>query len=376
MGSITKITICCALILVVLISGCKNPLVVSAYIYLVQQSNPDKAKEVLDKALEQNPNDPEAHYVMGMVHLAKFQYVDMVASFKRSLELSSKFKTSIDTILFNQWRGFYTNALVKFDSLDYDATLENLGTAVMIFPNRYETYYLIGMTYESIDSMEAAAENYQKAIEKNTDEKNLNLYYNLANTLFRLEKWDESLNYSQIVSDEATADIIAADLLIADLLPKDSLVADSLAAVTATLKELQMDAVKISAVSLSNLERPGDALAIYNEIIAASPDDPNPVFDRALLHIEMGDTTRAIQDFENVVSLDPNDIDALKQLGWFYLEGGTFIDYQLALDYYQKAYALYPDQYIINRGIGVVLVKLERVEEAHEYLERAKELRQ
>ncbi len=89
----------------------------------------------------------------------------------------------------------------------------------------------------------------------------------------------------------------------------------------------------------------------------------------------MGYTTEAIKDFENVTTLNPNDIDALKQLGWFYLEGGTFIDYQKALDYYQKAYELSPDQYIINRGIGVALVKLERVEEAHEYYERAKELK-
>lgn len=348
MGSITKAIIYCLLILTVLIIGCKSPYVSSANIYLDQQKNADKAEEVLLQALQQNPNDPEAHFLMGRVHLMKGRYQEMIASFDRSLELSSKFENRINDICMDQWHGFYSKAVDHFNERDYEAALDNLNTADMIYPVRYETYLLMGMIYEHEEDWESATESYQYAVEKNTGKKNLNLYYNLANSLFRMDKWEESLEYAQVVADEATAD---------------------------SLFDLQMDAVKICAVSLSNLGRPSEALEIYNDIIIASPNDPNPVFDRALLYIDLGDTAQAIEDFEYVISMNPEDIDALKQLGWFYLEGGTFNDYAKALDYYQRAYALDPDQYIINRGVGIALVRLERVDEAQEYLERAKELK-
>ena len=158
MSSMTKITICCVLILTVLISGCRSPFVTGAYID-IQNGDPDKAQGNLDRALEQNPNDPEAHFLMGKVHLMKARYPEMMASFDRSRELSKSFQGKIDVICEDQWRGFYKNAIEKFDSLDYDATLENLRTAELIYPARYETYYLIGMTYEIIDYLKTAAEN-------------------------------------------------------------------------------------------------------------------------------------------------------------------------------------------------------------------------
>jgi tetratricopeptide (TPR) repeat protein len=347
MHSITRLFALLAMVLMVLMVGCKSPYVSSANIYLDQQNNPDKAEGSLQKALEQNPNDPEAHFLMGRVHRIRGDYGEMAASFNRSLELSNAFKGRIDQIREDVWMDLYnSDAVEKFNEADYESAIEALELAVVVLPTRWETYNLMAIAYENIDNPEKAAEQYQKAIDYRKDEKDLNLYYNLANVLYRLKRYEEANDYARVVAEET---------------PDDS---------------LRLDAAKISAVALGNLGRSGEALAIYNEIIQSSPNDPNPYFDRAILHMELGDTNSAVADLEKVVELDPDDADALKQLGLIYLESVDYIDYRKALDYYMRANELQPHTYIVVRGIGKALVNLDRAEEASVYLKEATALLQ
>jgi tetratricopeptide (TPR) repeat protein len=86
------------------------------------------------------------------------------------------------------------------------------------------------------------------------------------------------------------------------------------------------------------------------------------------------DTSLAVQGFQKTIELNPDDLDAMKQLGLIYIDGGTYIDYTKALDYYQRANAIEPHSYNTVRGIGKALVKLGRAEEAAPYLEEAAQL--
>lgn len=346
MGNVAKIFFIFLLLLLVVITGCKSPWVSSANIYLDQQNNPDKAEEALRKALEQNPNDAEAHFLMGRVHLVKERYAEMAASFNRSLEISPKFEDQIEDIRERQWRNLYNDGGVgKFNERDYEGAIESLELAAVVSPSHWENYYLMGMAFESLRDYKQSAEKYRKATELQTGPKEFNLYYNLSNVLFQLEEYEECNRYAKAIIDETTED------------------------------SLRLEAVKISAGALSKLDRSKDAMEMYDQIILASPDDPDPYYDRALLNMEVADTTSAIRDFQRVVELNADDLDALRQLGLIHLDGGTFIDYAKALDYYQKAYALeQPHSYNTVRGIGMALVRLDRAEEATPYLEEATEL--
>ena len=212
MGSLTKILFLLIIITMVVFSGCKSPWVSSANIYLDQQNNPDKAEEALQQALEQNPNDPEAHFLMGRVHRIKERYVEMAASFDRSLEISSRFKSRIDDIRERVWREMYNNQGVpQFNEGDYEETIRSMETADIVMPNRWETYNLMGMAYDGLKDHEQAAATYRKSVELQTGPKNFDLYYRLAVVLFQLEEYEECYEYTKTVIDESTDEALRQD---------------------------------------------------------------------------------------------------------------------------------------------------------------------
>jgi len=342
MSSIIRILGCLAILSMIVITGCRSPLVTSGHIYIEQQNNPDKAREVLAQAIQQNPNDPEAHFLMGKVHWLKQEYPEMVASFDRSLELSNQFKGEISEIRDDLWKNLYNDGGVKrFNTKDFQGAIQALDTAAIVEPNRWEAYYLSGLAYENLEKPESAAEQYRKAISIQTGTKSLDPVYNLANILFQMKQYEECLPYAQTVINESKDDT------------------------------MRLDAVKISASALGHLNRPADALKMYDRIIESAPNDPNPYYDRALLSLDLSDTTQAIKDFEKAVALNPKDVDAMEQLGLIYLESTGFLDYAKALVVFQNANTIKPHTYIFVRGIGKALVRLDRSEEAAPYLEEA-----
>jgi tetratricopeptide (TPR) repeat protein len=350
MGAIPKafLALLVVLMIAVAIVGCRNPMVTSARIYLMQQNNPDKAEAVLQKALQQNPNDPEALYLMGKVYQAKEEYRLMADYFDRSLNVSDLYKADIEKSRDDVWTQIYNGDGVKsFNSGDYHETIASMRLAAVVLPDRWETYNLMGLSYDDLNELDSAATSYKKAADlqpEQPDKRNYGIYYRLANVLFREKKYSEANNYAKIVVSGALSD------------------------------SLRLDAVEISARALSALDSAEAAMKMYDEIVKAYPDNPDAYYDRALLQMELADTSAAIADYQKVLELNPNDLDAMKHLGMLYLEGGTFVDYSKALQYYQKANELEPHNYNTVRGIIISLVRLGRVDEAKPYQDEASEL--
>jgi tetratricopeptide (TPR) repeat protein len=350
MGTIPKaffVLLVVSMIMVAFI-GCKNPMVTSANIYLFQQNNPDKAEEVLKQALAQNPNDPEALYLMGKVYQAKEEYAKMADYFDRSLQVSEQFKADIEKSRDDVWTQLYNkDGVENVNSGDFAAAVKAMQLAAIVLPTRWETYSLMGIAYDGLDELDSSATSYKKAVELQPNEpekKNYYVYYRLANILFREKKYEEANEYAMTVVNETKVD------------------------------SLRLDAVEISARALSALDSSAAALKMYDEIIKSLPDDPDAYYDRALLQIELADTAAAINDFNRVLDLNPDDLDAMKHLASLYLEGGSFVDYAKALDYYQKINKIQPHEYLTVRGIIISLVRLGRADDAKAYQEEATQL--
>jgi tetratricopeptide (TPR) repeat protein len=342
MSLITKILCCLAILSMIVVIGCRNPYVTAAHIDLEQLNNPDKALEDLNQALKQNPNDPEAFFLLGKVYWIRKEYSQMMEFFNKSLQLSDGYKSQIDEICDDLWKNLYNDEGVKrFNSRDYLGCIQALDTAAIVLPHRWETYYLEGLAYENLEQRETAAEKYRKAVEVQTGTIDLGPVYNLANVLFQLKQYEECLRYAQLIINDSKDD------------------------------SMRLDAVKISASALGHLKRPADAVKMYDRIIDSEPDDADPYYDRAILFLELGDTTKAIADFEKTLALDPKDLDAMEQLGLIYLESTDYLDYAKALAIFQKANEMQPHTYSFVRGIGKALVRLDRSEEAAPYLEEA-----
>lgn len=353
MGHITKILCALLVISTVVFFGCKSPWVSSAIIYMDQQNNPDKALESLQRALEQNPNDPEVYYLMGRAYLKKGMYKEMVDAFDYSLALALTFQTDIQGYREGVWNDIYNNQGIKdLREHKYEETVQSMETAALVLPTKWETYNVLALAYDALGKLDSADAMYNKAIALQPETKKYDLYCRLAYVQLQEKKYQASNDNAVVVINGTTDD------------------------------SLREDAVEISARALTFMGRTQEALTMFDQMIKARPGNPDAYYDRGVLHLEIKDTANAIVDFQKVLDFEPKDFDVLKRLGLIFLDGGSFIDYQKALDYYQRARELIQDnqgtlgdRYNIARGIGKALVNLGRAEDATPYLNEAKELR-
>jgi tetratricopeptide (TPR) repeat protein len=166
---------------------------------------------------------------------------------------------------------------------------------------------------------------------------------------------------------------------------------------------------------LLQMQQPDEAMRLFDEALAATPDDPtlhaahvqlyvllaqNAVergaldeaekllgegldryaddgalrYSQALLYEDQGRNKKAVEVLENLVDDSPDDPALLNALG--YLLTDQFERHEEARGYIQKALALNPDSPAIIDSMGWVLFKLGDLRGALDYLERAYRLEQ
>jgi tetratricopeptide (TPR) repeat protein len=161
---------------------------------------------------------------------------------------------------------------------------------------------------------------------------------------------------------------------------------------------------------LLQMEQPGEAMKLFDEALAASPDDPtlhaahvqlyvllvqsavergaldeaeellgqgleryegdsSLRYSQALLYEDQGRNKKAVDTLERLVDDSPDDPALLNALG--YLLTDQFDRHEEARGYIQKALAMNPDSPAIIDSMGWVLYKLGDLRAALDYLERA-----
>ncbi len=116
--------------------------------------------------------------------------------------------------------------------------------------------------------------------------------------------------------------------------------------------------------------QPGDAARdLYSAGLSLLPDDPQLLYARALEYANAGDTVAAEVDLRRVLTLEPDNADAMNALGY------TLADrtdrFTEALDLIEKAMKLKPDDGAILDSMGWVRFRMGRAEEAVGFLRAA-----
>jgi tetratricopeptide (TPR) repeat protein len=124
---------------------------------------------------------------------------------------------------------------------------------------------------------------------------------------------------------------------------------------------LQQDAVERRALD--------EAEALLGEGLARYPDNPSLRYSQALLYEEQGKMRKAVTVLEGLVDESPDDAALLNALG--YLLTDQFDRHDEARGYIQKALAMDPDNPAIIDSMGWVLYRLGDYDAALSYLERA-----
>ncbi len=171
--------------------------------------------------------------------------------------------------------------------------------------------------------------------------------------------WHESQLRRSVLLATKKGDIVGARAVLADLRRQ---VED---------RDQHSDAWLLEAELLAAVDRKA-ALAVYDAALAQDSRDIRLLYARALFRIGDDDVAGLEQDLRSILSLDPENAQALNALGY------TLADrtdrQQEALDYIGRALAKQPDDAAFLDSMGWVQYRLGNFDEALRYLRRAFEL--
>ncbi len=112
------------------------------------------------------------------------------------------------------------------------------------------------------------------------------------------------------------------------------------------------------------------ALRLIDRVIAADPDDPILLFERASILVDAQRFARAESELRRLADAHPNFFEANRLLGRLLLDrsGGNAGRIEDGLKYLRNAYRAFPDDLASGLTIAQILVATDRFEEAAEVL--------
>lgn len=137
----------------------------------------------------------------------------------------------------------------------------------------------------------------------------------------------------------------------------------------------QQEAVRVfrsEADILVRSDRLVDAMDVYESALEEYPGNSDLLYARAMLAEKLDMIELLEKDLREILSREPNNVDALNALGY------TLADrtdrYEEALELIKQAYELRPDDHYIVDSMGWIMYRLGRYDEALKLLRRALEL--
>jgi tetratricopeptide (TPR) repeat protein len=137
----------------------------------------DKAEASAMKAVEKDPDEEEAWFVLGQARYELRKYSEMIDAMNKSLEIKPKYKEDIGRYKLGVWQIMY-NAGAKYynqgreNPAAYDMAIDSLLVAIKAQPDSASSYYVCALAYYGKGDYNAATSMLGRCIEKdprNTD---------------------------------------------------------------------------------------------------------------------------------------------------------------------------------------------------------------
>lgn len=365
---------------------CSSTELTSARLY-IQQKNFDKALEVLQDEVKQNPKSDEGYYLLGYVFGEKGEMEKMIESFDQSIAISNKFSKEITESRAYHWANSFNkgvnlfqrgNKTVDEDSskMYYDMSVNEYQNAIMLQPDSAETYRSLAFVYLTMGNNEASIEPLQKLVELEKSEDGYQylgeVYYTLASNKMIDFKNDGNLQDSTEAVEMYNK---AIDVLEEGkkMYPEntDMLVALSNSYIGANKIDVAMDAFKEGVekepdnkfyrynygVLLLGAELYEDAESQFLKAIELDSEYENAIYNIAVTYVKWGTDINKKAEEEGVISEDYKK------------------KYELALPYLEKVVEIDQENIQIWELLGKVYSVLGMQEDATNAFNKADELR-
>jgi tetratricopeptide (TPR) repeat protein len=192
----------------------------------------------------------------------------------------------------------------------------------------------------------------------------------LAQVAEETRQWSKAIEHYQAVTEGDRAWL--AKLRIGAMYGKQGQLAKAqrwLAGLDAVTKEQKVQRMQAQAQLLRDAGDDAGAYRLLAKNVAENPDTPDLIYDFAMTAEKLDKVDEAEAKLKHLVSLRPEDAQALNALGYTLVDRTSRTDE--GLSYIRKAHELAPDDPFILDSLGWAYFRLGRFDEAERYLQQA-----
>jgi putative PEP-CTERM system TPR-repeat lipoprotein len=316
--------------------------------------NPDRMGELLERAHESNPEARGPRLLLARFSLAR-------GELGKALELVQ----TPDGRVPGEPEALTTAALVRLEQGRPSVALRHLERLLEAQPDNPQTFVLLARTYSALGEGAKAREQLQKVLDLDED----NPVALLVEARSRIREGD--LDEARSLLDRAP-EAAHADPRYLDTRARLAIASGELDSALEHYRRAQEaapsgDRAGRMAALHQRAGRAGDAESLLDEYIEAHPDDTDALQARGDLYTSQGRDQAAAEAYRAVLERDPAALEALNNLAWVLRKD----DSEEALRYAEHAATLQPEDPRVIDTLGMVLLELERSDQAVEQLRKA-----
>jgi tetratricopeptide (TPR) repeat protein len=355
----------------------------------------DKAVGILQEMIARKPQSFIGYYYLGRLYAKREQFAEAEASLKKALELS----TSSEVVLLDLARIYEMQEREEDAIKIYEKILEE-------DPGNLLVRDRLGQVYINQKKLDEAL-THLKALGQMAGSDAIQVHLKIGLVYFEQERFDLAIQEFLIVL-AAEPDAHRVGYFLGSSYAENGEPEAALATFSRIPPEAEpyVDARLYWAFLLEEDERLEEAVAVIEEAVDHQPDDDRlwgflaalhehaedyeqaircaqkaleksktpakHYFTLGVLYDKQGDLTRSVESMRLVISLEPENAEALNYLGYTYADKGIHLEEAEGL--IRKALLIRPEDGYIVDSLGWVFFKQGRYEKALRELERAEGL--
>ncbi|OGG46080.1 MAG: hypothetical protein A3F84_03990 [Candidatus Handelsmanbacteria bacterium RIFCSPLOWO2_12_FULL_64_10] len=358
----------------------------SARVY-IQQQVWDKAMEQLEIAVAGDPENAEAHYLLGKIYGDRDMTEKMVREFdalKALKEVKPEHLEEVKGYLSRHWSSRFNGGLAAFKAGKPEKAVEELKMALVLDGTKTEALKLLSDIYLATKQTALGVETLEKALAMNPGLADVGVYMNLSkayqevgNKPKQLETLQKVLGLAKDVGDltalarayesvgEPNRQIEALEKAVA-VAPTNGGVVLDLAVLCFTLAETEQDSLRAAPYYDRALKASSQALAAdvkvpklaefaaqvhfrrgqyreaagyFTRLWELNPSTAAPLLNAGLCYQRLKDDAQAKAAFQKATQIDSTNAEVWRRLGEVLLKGG---DSDGALAAYERVIQLKP----------------------------------
>jgi tetratricopeptide (TPR) repeat protein len=297
-------------IMIFFVAGCANKWKTSGKIAMGQK-NWEKAIGDFQKALEQDPGDGEAHFLLARAYKETGDFESMVSHLDAADSLWPKGEDKIRELRADTWEAIFNSGLKNADGEEYERACKDFQLAIAVLPERYEAYTNAGYVWQHLDNNDSALYYYTRAYE--IDPGNIKILENFASLCFNIGMFAKA--------DSLYEKILAQDPNNVEALKRRGMIAseneDYTTAVDYFARALELEPdncdlwFRLGVLYFQQIKNNEEALKAFSRATELCPDDANPRINLNVVLLTMKRFDEAMANLETFTQDFPDEC-----VGW------------------------------------------------------------